>query len=225
MSEPNSKPIDPVDPNAPPAEPTITPITKPAGDPLARFLSKRPTNAGGVETLLEALPHFTVPDARDFVRLHAHEAEYWSGELCFVDVPIIGQRKNTLHLIDEDIARAHLPGGKIQRFRLTLASKPFDVFFLAHVPTTSLDNAWNLSALRGCEQARTRWVQLISRKAEGVEGYRIENARDADAFPEPRWPAQSLGELIVMAFSPDRMIDRADHPALLRLIGAKQPLA
>jgi hypothetical protein len=31
--------------------------------------------------------------------------------------------------------------------------------------------------------------------------------------------------LIVMAFSPDRMIDRADHPALLRLIGAKQPLA
>jgi len=112
MSEPNSKPIDPVDPNAPPAEPTITPITKPAGDPLARFLPKRPTNAGGVETLLEALPHFTVPDARDFVRLHAHEAEYWSGELCFVDVPIIGQRKNTLHLIDEDIARAHLPGGK-----------------------------------------------------------------------------------------------------------------
>ena len=225
MSNPNPKPIDPVDPNTAPAEPAITPIAKPAGDPLARFMSKRPANAGGVETLLEALPHYPLPDARDFVRLHANEDEYWSGEMCFVNVPIIGQRRDTLHLIDEDIARAHLPGGKIQRHRLALASKPFDVFFFAHVPTTSLDNAWNLSALRGCEQARTRWVQLISRKAEGVEGYRIDNARDADAFPEPRWPAQSLGELIVMAFSPDRMIDRADHPALLRLIGARQPLA
>ena len=204
---------------------SITPIAKPSDDPLARFRSKRPANAGGVETLLKALPHYPVPDAKDFVRLHPTKDEYWSGELCLVNVPIIGQRKDTLHLIDEDIARAHLPGGKIQRFRLALASKPWDIFFLAHVPTTFLDNAWDLSALRGCEQARTRWAQLISRKAEGVEGYKADYARDADAFPEPKWPTQSLGELIVMPFSPDRMIDRPDHPALLRLIGAEQPLA
>ena len=97
--------------------------------PLARFRSKRPANAGGVETLLEALPHYPVPDAKDFVRLHPNEDEYWSGDLCLVNVPIIGQRKDTLLLIDEDIARAHLPGGKIQRFRLALASSPGTSFF------------------------------------------------------------------------------------------------
>jgi hypothetical protein len=53
-------------------------------------------------------------------------------------------------------------------------------------------------------------VELTSRKAEGVEQYKIEHARDADAFPEPKWPTQSLDTLIVAAFSPDRTIDRED---------------
>ena len=108
--------------------------------------------------------------------------------------------------------------------RLALATKPYDVFFLAHIPATNTDNSWNASNLRGCEEAKSLWVQLTSRKAEGAEQYKIDFARDVDAFPEPKWPRQSLNTLIVTAFSPDRMIDREDHPGLLRLIGAKQPL-
>ena len=84
----------------------------------------------------------------------------------------------------------------IQRFRLALATKPYDVFFLCHVPTQNLDNSWNSTQPGGCEQAKTRWVKATSRKDEGVEGYKIDFARDADAFPEPKWPTQSLGELI-----------------------------
>jgi hypothetical protein len=210
----------------PPAEPaSVTPIAKPSDDPLAKFKSKRPANAGGVETLIEALPHHPISHAKDFVRLNSNETDYWSNELCFVQVPIVGQRKDTLHLIDEDLARAFLPSGKILRFRLALATKPYDVFFLAHIPTTSVDNPWNISNLRGCELAKTTWVQLTSRKAEGAEQYKIDHARDADAFPEPKWPTQSLSSLMVIAFSPDRMIEGQDHPALLRLIGAKQPRA
>jgi hypothetical protein len=45
--------------------------------------------------------------------------------------------------------------------------------------------------------------------------------RDPDAFPEPKWPQQSLSDLIHRAFD-GRMIVNKDHPALLRLIGAKQ---
>ena len=30
--------------------------------------------------------------------------EYWTAELCFVNVPIKGQKHDTLHLIDEDLA-------------------------------------------------------------------------------------------------------------------------
>jgi hypothetical protein len=202
----------------------VTPIAKPSGFSLDKFKSKRPAGLGGVETLIEALPHYPVPDAKDYVRLHPDEAAYWSSEMCFVHVPIVGTKKDTLHLIVEDVALAYLPSGKIKRFRLALATKPNDVFFLAHIPTTETDNSWNLSNLRGCELAKTRWVQLSSRKAEGAEQYKIDYARDDDAFPEPNWPKQSLGELIQVAFSPDRIIDREDHPGLLRLIGAKQPL-
>ena len=50
-------------------------------------------------------------------------------------VPIKGEEADTLHLIDEDLAIDYLPKGKIKRFRLVLATKPFDVFFLLNCPT------------------------------------------------------------------------------------------
>jgi hypothetical protein len=65
------------------------------------------------------------------------------------------------------------------------------------------------------------WVMLTSRKDEGVESYKITVARDQDAFAAPKWPAQSLVELIGVTFAV-RMIQREDHPGLLRLIGARQ---
>ena len=38
--------------------------------------------------------------------------KYWSPELCFVNVPIKGQKRDTLHLIDEDLAMRYLPSGE-----------------------------------------------------------------------------------------------------------------
>jgi hypothetical protein len=195
-------------PETEPAAGSVTPIAKPSGFSLDKFLSKRPANVGGVETLLEALPHYPTPHAKDFVRLHPDERTYWSLELCFVTVPIIGSKKDSTHLIVEDLALKYLSGGKIERRRLALAAKPYDVFFLAHIPTTNNDNPWNMSNLQGCELAKTRWVQLISLKAAGADRYQIDFAKDADAFPEPNWPKQPLSDLIGAAFSPDRMIDR-----------------
>jgi hypothetical protein len=158
------------------------------------------------------------------VRLHPDEEAYWSCELCFVTVPIKGQSRDTLHLIYEDLAMLHLSNARIQRFRLALASKPDNAFFLCHVPTRQLDNLWNKSNLQGCEEAKSAWVQMVSRKDEGVESYKIERARDQDAFAPPDWPSQSLDALIEVTFS-GRMITRDDHPALLRLIGAKQSMS
>jgi hypothetical protein len=60
-----------------------------------------------------------------------------------------------------------------------------------------------------------------SRKAENTDSYKIEFARDQDAFPDPKWPTQSLEELTITTLS-GRIIDHHEHPALLRLIGAKQ---
>jgi hypothetical protein len=107
---------------------------------------------------------------------------------------------------------------------LAVAVKPDGQPFLCHVPTRNPDNSWNLSNLQACEQAKTVWVSASSRKDEGLESYKVDYARDPDAFQNPKWPSQSLDELILVTFT-GRMIDREDHPALLRLIGAKQEIS
>jgi hypothetical protein len=189
-----------------------------------RKLSQSPNPAiANVETLQTALPVHNISGARDFVRLHPDEDVYWSFELCFVNVPTKGQRE-TIHLIEEDIAMRHLSCASITRCRLALATKPFDVFFLCIVPTRNTDNPWVSSNLQACDQAKTRWVKASSRRDEGVEGYKPEFATHEDAFPEPSWPGQSLTELIGVTFA-GRMIDRDDHPGLLRLIGARQSMS
>ena len=201
----------------------VVPIAKPSAFDLEKFKSKRAAAIANVETLQTGLPHHSISQAKDFVRLHSNEERYWSPELCFVSVPIKGQKRETLHLIEEDLAMQYLPSGRIQHFRLALASKPYDLFFLCHVPTRNLDNKWNEDNLTACEHAKTLWVQATSRRDENIDGYKIDFAHEQDAFGDPKWPLQSLGELIGLTFA-GRMIDNADHPALLRLIGAKQNL-
>jgi hypothetical protein len=196
-------------------------IAKPTGSKLDRFKTKRAAAIANVVTLQGAISIHKISDARDFVRLHPDVEIFWSGELCFVNVPIKGQKKDQLHLIEEDLALQFLPAGKILRFRLALATKPYDVFFLCVVPSQNEDNSWNASALAACEQGRSMWVQVTSRKAEGADSYKIDLARDPDAFPDPKWPEQSLDDLIMTTFH-GRIIEHDEHPALLRLIGARQ---
>ena len=199
---------------------TSIPKPEPSND-VNRFRSKRTASVASVETLQTGLPHHSISQAKDFVRLHPNEETYWSDELCFVSVPIKGQKRDTLHLILEDLAVQYLPSAIIRRFRLALATKPLDRFFLCHVPTQNLENNWNVSNLQACERARTQWIMATSRKEEGVDAYKIDASRDADAFPEPGWPAQSLNDLINVTFT-GCMIETEGHPGLLRLIGARQ---
>ena len=199
-------------------------IRKPSGFDLNKFRSKRADAVANVDTLQTGLPISSMSQAKDFVRLHPDEENYWSPELCFCAVPIKGAKRDSLHLIDEDLAMLYLPSGKIQRFRLALATKPHDSFFLCRIPTRNFDNSWNRDNILGCEQAKKLWTQATSRGEEGVDGYLLEKARDPDAFPEPKWPEQSLSDLIDRAFA-GRMIVSEDHPALLRLIGAKQSVS
>jgi hypothetical protein len=194
-----------------------------AGFSLDRFKSKRASVLAGVRTLLPGLPHHRIADAKDYVRLHHDEENYWSGELCFVNVPIQGQKNDLQHLVIEELAMQYLPSARIIRHRLALGTTPYDRFFLCHVPSQNLDNIWNETNLRACLEARKFWTEATSRKGEGAEGYFINYAEHATAFPEPEWPTQSLSELIETAFT-GRLITEADHPALLRLRGAEQKL-
>ena len=130
------------------------PIPIPGEFSLQKFKSTQDASLAGVETLLTALPQCSISQAKDFVRLHPDEDEYWSPELCFVNVPIKGQKHDTLHLIDEVLAHQYLPSARIQRFRLALATKPNDVFFLCQVPSRGLDNIWNAPTCRHANRRR-----------------------------------------------------------------------
>ncbi len=200
-------------------------IAKPdANSRLEKFKSKRKPSIGNVQTLLAALPILRIADADDFVRFHPNEELYWSTEMCFVTVPIQGQKRDLLHLIDEELAMSYLPSKKIKRFRLALATKPYDRFFLGIVPSQNLDNMFNQTALKACQEAKTYWVQATSRREEGADEYKIGRARNQKFVAEPKWPSQTLDQLIDVTFS-GRMIEVANHPALLRLLGDSQSLA
>src|SRR5262249_19552419 len=84
-------------------------IPKPSSFDLDKFKSRRAPAVAGVETLQTALPHYRIAQAKDFVRLHPDEDNYWSPELCFVAVPVKGERRETLHLINEELAVRYLP--------------------------------------------------------------------------------------------------------------------
>jgi hypothetical protein len=161
------------------------------------------------------------------VRLHPDGAEYWSDELCFVNIPVLGQKKDTLHLIDGDLAKELAPK-RVLKFRLALASKPNDNFFLAHIPSQNLDNKWNESNLQGCEQAKRFWTTVTSLRETGVDGYKIDMSaaekKGQKPFPDPNWPKKTLDELIEETFAGRMILERTD-PAWIRLIADVQTLS
>jgi hypothetical protein len=200
-------------------------IIKPSGASLDRFKVTRAPTIAAVEVLQTALPVRRISDAGDFVRVHSDEDSFWTPEMCFVEVPVKGSKKRTvLHLIAEDLAMEYLPSALIKRWRLALATKPNDVFFFCIVPTTNLENSWNATAVQAIQQAKERWVMVVSRADENVDAYKPEFARHEDAFPAPRWPKEHINTLVLRTFT-GFTIDRPDHPGLLRRIGARQDVS
>jgi hypothetical protein len=195
-------------------------IPKPEGFDLDRFKSKRTKTIAGVETLRGILPVHKLAAAKDFVRTHPDDA-YWSDELCFVNVPTEGVKEGTLHLIDEDVAEKFLPSARIERYRLALATKPYDKFFLCTVPSQNMDNNWNATSATACDKAKTNWTMATSRKEENIDAYKIGFAVDNDAFPVPKWPTITFNVLLETTFAGRTILDE-NHPALKRLIGARQ---
>ena len=66
------------------------PIPIPGEFSLQKFNSTQDASLAGVENLLMGAAFF---QAKDFVRLHPdRHDEYWSPELCFVNVPMQGEK-------------------------------------------------------------------------------------------------------------------------------------
>jgi hypothetical protein len=85
---------------------------------------------------------------------------------------------------------------------------------------SSLDgkpNAWLDSARAVAETAVRQWVQLLPNQNAGSYEQRLPPPGVYDTM-KPRWPDLSLQEFFTKAFK-DRMIDRDDHPVILKLLG------
>jgi hypothetical protein len=197
-------------------------IAKPDLIDLEKFRPKREPTEGRVGTLPLEIPVRRISEIKDFVRLHPSEDNYWTTELCFIGVPVAGDQHDSLHVIEEDIADRHLLRGRLKVNRLALAADAGGAIFWCTVPSQNLDNSWVKTNLKGCMCARERWVRVTSRKQEDPpsDSYRTVFAANNEAFPKPRWPTQPLAELFSITFA-GKVIDREDHPGLLRLIGEK----
>ena len=201
MAKPKLETIETTPPveEAAPAE-KASPIVKPDGFSLDKFKAKHTGDS-------ESQPYRRVSRTtssrtpRTSCGCTRMKIEYWSDDLCFVNVPVKGMKEGTAAPYrrgDRPAIICH--AGKPIHYRLALATKPFDIFFLCHIPTRNLDNKYNATTLRACEQAKTMWVQLTSMKHQGIEDYEITPCSHLDAVPQPKWPSQSLGELIDKAF-------------------------
>jgi hypothetical protein len=68
------------------------PIKKPGKFSASKFKSTLADSVDDVKALVLGLRHHKISEAGDYVRLHSNEEEYWSDELCFVQVPIRARR-------------------------------------------------------------------------------------------------------------------------------------
>ena len=191
-------------------EATATTITKPGAFTLDRFKTKRAAAMANVETLLTALPHHSIAQAKDFVRLHPDEDAYWSPELCFVDRADQGaearhlapDRRGTRRALPAERQDSALPSGA--------GDKPYDVFFLVPRPDTQRGQHLEREQHRGLRAGKDAMDAGDEPSRGGRRGYKIDVARDPDAFPQPKWPTQSLDELIERHLR--RPHDRARRP-------------
>jgi hypothetical protein len=82
-------------------------------------------------------------------------------------------------------------------------------------PDGKLDE-WNRSARDGAELGMKSWVRLQANMPNGA--YDVFAAKPVVPIPEPRWPTESINELLRLAFR-DRVIDSPDHPVVRQLQG------
>jgi len=76
-------------------------------------------------------------------------------------------------------------------------------------------NPWHRSAQDAADRATTKWVRLTANMSLGA--YEVFEA--SANIPEPEWPELPFTELRKIAFQ-DRLVDRPDHPVILKLRGA-----
>ena len=165
-------------------------------------------NGVGVEKMLTAVP-VRRPSKQSFIRVHPN------GEYRLDTVLLELKDEGETYLLSPQLA-IDLPGARVARLHVYVDRSMNPMLWPIPLPgADGKDNEWHRSARLAAEQAMDRWVRIEADKALG--GYKVFAA--TGVVEEPKWPKETLAELLKVAFGPDRFIRTIDHAVVKRLRG------
>ena len=151
------------------------------------------------------------PQKQHFVRVHRDPA-YRLSPVAVIEL----EDDRECYLVTPAIA-AELEG-EFKSVALFTAITRQGTVFLWRVQLPGPDgkhNPWHRSLMIAVEKAEDAWVRVVANQEAG--GYDISQA--AANIGEPEFPDMSFADMVKIAFQ-GRIVDRADHPVILKLRGA-----
>jgi hypothetical protein len=183
--------------------------TSPFDNLSALRLDQSYADTVGVKKLLTTVP-VRKPNRQEFVRVHPDPA-YRLTPAAIIEV----KEDREVYLVMPDMAPI-LPGEFSTVTLLTTINRQGTLhIWPVKLPTPEgRQNEWHRSAAEAAERAMKKWVRVTSSMSLGA--YEIFEA--GGDLPEPVWPDYAFEEILKIAFR-DRVVDRADHPLVQRLLG------
>jgi hypothetical protein len=183
----------------------------PAADPFnpdALRLDQTFTEGASVKRLLTTVP-VRRPNPQDFIRTHPDPAYRLTAAL----IELRDERE--MYLVPPTMA--HELVGEFTPCCLFTTINRQGVALLWPVKLPNPDGRqfeWHRSALEAAELALSRWIRVKANMALGA----YEMFEASSTIPDPEWPNVPFSELLRIGFR-DRLVDRPDHPVILRLRG------
>ena len=164
----------------------------------------------GVKKLLATVP-VRKPNRQDFVRVHA-DPTYRLTPTAIIEL----QEDREVYFVTPDMAQ-ELPGecGVATLYTAINRQGVLHVWPVKLPGPDGKHNEWHRSALEAAESAMEKWVRMTANKS--LNAYEIWEA--VGNLPEPEWPQLSFQDILKIAFR-DRIVDRPDHPLIMKLRGA-----
>jgi hypothetical protein len=181
----------------------------PFGDVSKLRLDQSYADTAGVKKLLTTVP-VGKTNGQDFVRVHPDPA-YRLSPAAIIEI----KEDREVYLVLPGIAQ-ELPGEfKIVTLFTTMNRQGVLRLWPVYLPgADGKHNEWHRSAAEAAERAMERWIRVTANMA--LRAYEIREAQGD--LSEPDWPTTPFQEILKVAFR-DRVVDRANHPLVLRLQG------
>jgi hypothetical protein len=165
-------------------------------------------NGVTVQKLLTTVP-VKRPGKQSFIRVHPDESYR-------LDTVLLELKdEDEVYLLAPQLA-IDLPGARVARLHLFVDRNMNPALWPIPLPgADGRENEWHRSARIAAGKAMEQWVRLEADRALG--GYKVFAA--SGQIEDPTWPKETLGELLKVAFGPDRFIRTMEHPVVKRLRG------